>query len=228
GNLPGEGVVVLVLKRLADARRDGDRVHAVLRGLGAAHDASSWGHSLQMAMERSFENAAASPSEVAVMELDALGGSHTTADELRAVSTIYGNPPRQKPLLLSSVLPQIGNTAGASSFVSLLKAVLEVGHGELPPTPGLQAPAAMIASQPNTLQVPTARTAIELFTADGRRLAAVGTCSRGLAYHAVLEYGSRVQTAVASVSPTVSFAGTSMPDALPPTSGSNSNHQPAA
>ncbi len=192
GCVPGEGVVVVLLKRLADAKRDGDQIHAVLRGVGAAHDPQSWGHALQLAMERSFHSDGAKSSDVALMELDALGAADITADEVRAVANVYG-PGRQQPLLLSSILGQVGNTQGASSLVSLLKAILEVSHGELPPAVGLGSPAPAIAASPNII-APSARTAIELATADGRRLAAVGTCSRGLAYHAVIEYGSRVQS----------------------------------
>ena len=56
---------------------------------------------------------------------------------------------RQQPLLLSSILGQVGNTQGASSLVSLLKAILEVSHGELPPAVGLESPAPAIAANPN-------------------------------------------------------------------------------
>ena len=192
GCVPGEGVVVLLLKRLADAQRDGDRIHAILRGVGAAHDHNSWGKALELAMERSF-GPTVKPSDVAVMELDALSNPATTAEEIRAVASIHGRDGRQHPLLISSVLSQLGNTQGASSLVSMLKAILEVSHGELPPPVGMQTPAMAIKQQDGLLAAPTARTAIDYTTADGRRLAAVGTCSRGLAYHAVLEYGSRVE-----------------------------------
>ncbi len=191
GFWPGEGVVVLLLKRLADAEADGDRVHAVLRGLGAAHDGSSWGGALELAMQRSF-GSAAGPSDVAIMELDALGGPIATADQLRAVSNIHGASNRQRPLLLSSVIGQIGNTLGASSLVSLLKAILELNHGELPATVGLNTPSAAVTGRPNLLRIPATRTPIDGANADGRLLATVGTCSNGLAYHAVLEHPQRV------------------------------------
>jgi|GEM_PF-774000 len=192
GCVPGEGVVVLLLKRLKDAQRDGDRIHAILHGVGAAHDHNSWGKALELAMERSF-GPNAKPADVAVMELDALSDPATTAEEIRAVASVHGRDGRQHPLMISSVLGQLGNTQGASSLVSMLKAILEVSHGELPPPVGMQSPATAIKQQDGLLAAPTARTAIDYTTADGRRLAAVGTCSRGLAYHAVLEYGSRVE-----------------------------------
>ena len=211
GYVPGEGVVVILLKRLADAQRDGDRVHAILRGLGAGHNPSSWGDALQMAAERSLASGDAKPADVAILELDALGGSQATADEVRAVATIYGASQRPQPLLLSSILGQVGNTQGASSLVSLLKAVLEVSHGELPPAIGLTAPASAITRESKVLEVPATRTAIES-TADGRRLAAVATCSRGLAYHAVVEHGQRVEVkpAIPAFAPTMSKASTAV------------------
>jgi acyl transferase domain-containing protein len=205
GNVPGEGVVVVLLKRLADAQRDGDRIHAVLRGVGAAHDHASWGNALQMAMERSFVGST-QPSDVAVMEIDALGNTATTAEELRAVASVYGKNGRQRPLMLSSSISQIGNTQGAVSLVSLLKAILEVSHGELPPAVGMHSPSHAVTQHGNLLSAPSAKTAIELTTADGRRLAAVGTCSRGLAYHAVLEYGSRVAVNAATAAPQTTAA----------------------
>ncbi|MEX0679047.1 MAG: SDR family NAD(P)-dependent oxidoreductase [Pirellulales bacterium] len=227
GHVPGEGVVVVLLKRLADARRDGDRIHAVLRGVGAAYDASSWGGALRLAMERSFVDGA-QPADVALLELDALGTPQNTVDELRAVASVYGKNGRQRPLLLSSVLGQIGNTFGASSMVSLLKAILEVSHGELPAGIGLETPAPVIAEQRNILDAPSARTAIDATTADGRRLVAVGTCSRGLAYHAVLEYGTPVEAKAPAAAPGVtaapaaaSLSGAPIPSAVPSASNVN-------
>ncbi len=205
GCVPGEGVVVVLLKRLADAKRDGDHVHAILRGVGGAHDHNSWGKALELAMERSFAPNAKS-SDVAVMELDALGDKDATADEVRAVATVYGKDGRQQPLMLSSAIGQLGNTQGAVSLVSLLKAVLEVSHGELPPPVGMQSPAPFVNQHGNIVSAPTAKTAIDLTTADGRRLAAVGTCSRGLAYHAILEYGSRVEVKAGTPTPQAAAA----------------------
>ena len=190
GQVPGEGVVVVLLKRLADAKADGDRIHAVLRGVGAAHGTTSAG-ALQEAMRRSFADPALRPADVGVLELGALGTKENTADEVRAAANVYGQDARQHPLLISSVVGQMGNTVGASSFVSLLKAILELNHGELPPALGLEHPSAAVAEQSRVLQAPVGLTALDP-TADGRRLAGVGTCSRGLAYHVVLESGSRV------------------------------------
>jgi acyl transferase domain-containing protein/short-subunit dehydrogenase len=197
GQVPGEGVVVVLLKRLADAKADGDRIHAVLRGVGAAHGTTSAG-ALQEAMRRSFADPALRPADVGVLELGALGTKENTADEVRAAANVYGQDARQHPLLISSVVGQMGNTVGASSFVSLLKAILELNHGELPPAVGLKHPSAAVTEQSRVLQAPVGLTALDP-TEDGRRLAGVGTCSRGLAYHVVLESGSRV--AVTSMVP---------------------------
>jgi acyl transferase domain-containing protein/NADP-dependent 3-hydroxy acid dehydrogenase YdfG len=207
GQVPGEGVVVVLLKRLADAKADGDRIHAVLRGVGAAHDTSSAG-ALQEAIRRSFADPALRPADVGVLELGALGTKENTADEVRAASNAYGKDVRQHPLMISSVVGQMGNTVGASSFVSLLKAILELTHGELPPALGLEHPSAALAEQSRVLQAPAGRTALGA-TADGRRLAGVGTCSRGLAYHVVLESGSRVAVTAPVSAPAQSAAPTS-------------------
>jgi acyl transferase domain-containing protein/short-subunit dehydrogenase len=193
GQVLGEGVVVLLLKRLADAKADGDRIHAVLRSMGAAHGASSAG-ALQLAMERSFGSASVEPADVAVLELGALGGAQETADEVRAAAAAYGNGQRRSPLMVSTVVSQIGNTVGASSLVSMLKAILEITHGELPPAIGLDTPSQAVAQQSKTLHAPSSRAPIAP-APDGRRMAAVGTCSRGLAYHAIIDDGNPVSLA---------------------------------
>ena len=221
GQVPGEGVVVVLLKRLADARADGDRIHAVLRGVGAAHAATS-ADALQEAMRRSFADQAVRPADVAVLELGVLGTEQDTANEVRAAANAYGQEPRQLPLMVSSVIGQVGNTVGASSFVSLLKAILELNHGELPPAHGLNRPSAVVTEQGKVLQAPAGRTAVGP-TADGRRLAGVGTCSRGLAYHVVVEAGSRVSVAAPASAPATAAipatANSASAEAASPTTG---------
>src|SRR5690606_6723442 len=133
----------------------------VLRGVGGAHDHQSWGKALELAMERSF-TPQARPADVGVMEIDALGDTSTTAEEVRAVASVYGKDGRHKPLMLSSSIGQFGNTQGAVSLVSLLKAIMEVGQGELPTPVGMQSPAPFIQENSAVVSAPATRTAIDV------------------------------------------------------------------
>ena len=69
GVVPAEGVGVVILKRLADARRDGDSIHPIVRGVGVAHHASH-AEALRLAVEQSSVMAGIAPTEVSVAELE--------------------------------------------------------------------------------------------------------------------------------------------------------------
>ena len=191
GMVPGEGVGVLLLKRLSDARRDGDRVQAIIRGVGGAH-AGSAEESLQLAMDRAFKIAGVEPADVALIEMDGTGLSHCDQEQLRAVVSVYGRTQRREPLLFSCVTGQIGHTMGASGMASLIKASLEIETGQMPAMFGLQTPLPIVAQNASVIQAATAPLAIRHTTRDGRRFAAVSSCGKGLAYHILLERGEKV------------------------------------
>jgi acyl transferase domain-containing protein len=150
GFVPGEGVGVVLLKRLSDARRDGDRIHAVIRSVGAAHGRSP-AEAMSLAMERSLSRAGVAPGDVAVMELDGTGIPELDAQQLRALVSVYGRDARKHPLLIGSVVGQIGHTSGASAMASLIKACLEIESGQMPPLFGMQQPAAVVAENANVI-----------------------------------------------------------------------------
>ncbi|MDZ4657544.1 MAG: C45 family autoproteolytic acyltransferase/hydrolase [Bythopirellula sp.] len=183
GFIPGEGVGVLILKRLVDARRDGDRIRAIIRGVGAAHH-DSLQHALKTALERSFQQSDVSPDNILVIELDAL--THDMANQqLQAFSAMQNGSHHRAPLAVGSVSSQIGFTHGASGMASLLKAVLELGHGQVLPTRGVEFPARISTTN---FDLPG--------RIDGSRpveseatMASVVSCGRGMAYHLVCEAG---------------------------------------
>jgi acyl transferase domain-containing protein len=147
GTALGEGVACLVLKRLADAERDGDRVYAVINGVGAASDGRS--RSLTAphpggqtrAMRQAYRQAGISPSEVALVEAHGTGtvlGDQTELDSLTRVFTEAGARPGA--CVLGSVKSQIGHTKAAAGLAGLIKAVLAVSAGVQPPTSNLASP----------------------------------------------------------------------------------------
>ncbi len=188
GFVPGEGVGMVLLKRLDDARRDGDPVRAIIRGLGVAMDPQSPGVAMRVAIQRALASSQVDAGEVAVVEAVGTGVAHIDTAEADALAQEYGSKTRRHALLLGSLVAQIGHTQGASGMASLLKLVLALQHGRMPSSVGLVQPAAAIAERGSTLRVLPEPSAIPGAAEGGRALAAVGAFAlRGLAYHVVLE-----------------------------------------
>ncbi|MFI6515405.1 beta-ketoacyl synthase N-terminal-like domain-containing protein [Spirillospora sp. NPDC050679] len=142
GTMLGEGVVMLALKRLADAERDGDHVYAVVRGIGTSSDGRSKAiyapvsAGQERALRRAYAEAGYGPETVELVEAHGTGTRAGDAAEfaaLRAVFGASGRPDRQW-CALGSVKSQIGHTKGAAGAASLAKAVLALHHKVLPPT----------------------------------------------------------------------------------------------
>ena len=131
GYVPGEGVGVLILKRLADARRDGDRIHAIVHGIGAAHE--SPGRAIELAIQRSLGTCGVQAGDVTLVETDGSGNALHNDEQLRAIASAYGQIKRRGPLAIGEAISQIGHTGGASGMVSTIKAVEELAHLGAPP-----------------------------------------------------------------------------------------------
>lgn len=143
----GEGVACLVLRRLADARRDGDRVYAVIKGIGSASDGKSLGltaprkEGQRAALARAYSDAQVSPSLVALVEAHGTGTVVGDRTELLALTEEFaaaGTRPRE--VILGSVKSQIGHTKCAAGLAGMIKTALAVHAGVLPPTGNLEQP----------------------------------------------------------------------------------------
>ncbi|MFI9804133.1 SDR family NAD(P)-dependent oxidoreductase [Streptomyces sp. NPDC052301] len=143
----GEGVACLVLKRLADAERVGDRIYGVVKGLGSASDGRSLGltaprpEGQRAALERAYRNAGVSPAEVGLVEAHGTGtvvGDRTELGVLGAVFTEAGARPGS--CALGSVKSQIGHTKCAAGLAGLIKTALALYTGVTPPTLHLERP----------------------------------------------------------------------------------------
>ncbi|MGW3993723.1 SDR family NAD(P)-dependent oxidoreductase [Amycolatopsis sp. NPDC004772] len=143
----GEGVACLALKRLADAERDGDRVYAVIKGVGAASDGRALGltaprpEGQHTALTRAYRNAGVSPARVGLVEAHGTGtvvGDRTELGTLTQVFTEAGAAPGA--CTIGSVKSQIGHTKCAAGLAGLIKAALSVHTGVKPPTLHLTAP----------------------------------------------------------------------------------------
>jgi acyl transferase domain-containing protein len=185
GYVPAEGVGVVLLKRLADARRDGDPIVATIRGIGAAHHASA-GEALRVSIERSLATADRAAADIGLMEVDGAMSVDEGADQLRALSQLHTVADRVRPLMLSSVAGQIGHAEAAAGMASLIKASLELDRGILPRPVDVRQPIASAG-----LTTPTTQTSVAEIASEGA-LAAVCSRSRGLTYHVLIESGKAV------------------------------------
>ncbi|MDA0567694.1 SDR family NAD(P)-dependent oxidoreductase, partial [Streptomonospora sp. S1-112] len=153
GYARGEGAAVVLLKRLADARRDGDRVHAVLLGGAVAHDGATEGLAAPgragqaEAIRGALRDAGLAPGRVDYVELHGTGtraGDPVEAaalGEVMGAARAVGDPGEaDDPLRVGSVKTNIGHLGAAAGIAGLLKAVLGVAHGELVPSLNFAAP----------------------------------------------------------------------------------------
>ncbi len=147
GTSLGEGVAVVVLKRLADAERDGDRIHAVIRAVAGSSDGRALGLTAPrkagqvLSLERAYARAGISPSDVGLLEAHATGtvvGDRTELATLTEVFTDHGATPGQ--CAVGSVKSQIGHTKCAAGLAGLIKVAKAVETGVRPPTLHIDTP----------------------------------------------------------------------------------------
>jgi phthiocerol/phenolphthiocerol synthesis type-I polyketide synthase B len=139
GFVRGEGCGVVVLKRLSDAVRDGDRLLAVVRGSAVNQDGRSNGMlapnpAAQIAVLRAaYANAGVPPHEVDYVEAHGTGTLLGDPIEARALGTVLGRGrPEQSPLLIGTIKTNLGHLEAAAGAAGLIKAVLAVQRGSIP------------------------------------------------------------------------------------------------
>ncbi|MFE1772783.1 SDR family NAD(P)-dependent oxidoreductase [Streptomyces sp. NPDC059008] len=146
GTLLGEGIGMLALKRLADAERDGDRIYAVLRGLGDSSDGRTssiyapCGDGQMTALRRAYEDAGVPPQSVELIEAHGTGtpvGDHVEIGTLRA---LMDTGDRRHRAAVGTVKSQIGHTKAAAGAAGLIKTALALHHKVLPPTINIDTP----------------------------------------------------------------------------------------
>ncbi|MEU9997429.1 SDR family NAD(P)-dependent oxidoreductase [Streptomyces sp. NPDC050848] len=190
GIVLAEGVACLVLKRLEDAERDGDRVYAVVKGVGAASDGRGLGltaprpEGQRRALERAYATAGISPREVGLVEAHGTGtvlGDRTELETLTGVFSEAGAEPGA--CSLGSVKSLIGHAKCAAGMAGLIKAVLAVHTGVRPPTRHVKAPNAAWSAGTSPFAFDTAARP----WTDTERVAGVSAFGfGGVNYHAVV------------------------------------------
>ncbi|MFJ7151585.1 SDR family NAD(P)-dependent oxidoreductase [Streptomyces sp. NPDC100445] len=194
GTLVGEGIGVLVLKRLADAERDGDRVYAVLRGLGSSSDGRTGsiyapcGEGQVAALRRAYHDADCPPRTVQLIEAHGTGTRVGDDVELTALHEVLSGPPEHHFTAVGSVKSQIGHTKAAAGAAGMIKAVLALYHRVLPPTINVREPHPRTTREDSTLYLNTHVRPWVLDPSRPVRRAGVSSFGfGGVNYHAVLE-----------------------------------------
>ncbi|OGA15682.1 MAG: hypothetical protein A3H32_04625 [Betaproteobacteria bacterium RIFCSPLOWO2_02_FULL_63_19] len=141
GTVLGEGLGMLVLKRLADAERDGDRIYAVIKGLGSSSDGR--GNAIyepraggqKLALRRAYEAAGVTPETLELVEAHGTGTKVGDATELSGLTEVFQAARSEGTwCALGSVKSQIGHTKAAAGVAGLIKAAMALHHKVLPPT----------------------------------------------------------------------------------------------
>ena len=141
GTVLGEGIGMVVLKRLADAQRDGDRVYAVIKAIGSSSDGKSQSiyaprkEGQVKALGRAYAGAGVDPASVGLVEAHGTGTRVGDAVEYNALVQVFDSPRQNGDrCALGSVKSMIGHTKAAAGAAGLIKAALSLHHKVLPPT----------------------------------------------------------------------------------------------
>ncbi len=198
----GEGCGIVVLKRLSDARRDGDRVLALIRGSAVSQDGKTNGimapsGEAQTEMLRvACTQAGVAPESVDYVEAHGTGTRAGDPVEAAALAAVYGTGrPADRPCLIGSVKTNIGHLEAASGIAGVLKAVLAIEHAAIPPSINFDTPNPDIAWDGSGLRVVADLTPWPS-TGGPRRAGVSGYGYGGTIAHLVLEQAPPPETAL--------------------------------
>ena len=158
GIVISEGIAMVALKRLADAERDGDRIYAVIKGVGGGSDGNAKGLTAPLpagqlrAMRRAYEMAGFGPASVGLFEAHGTGTVAGDSAELQSTTELIGKDgvaPRQAAI--GSVKTMIGHTKATAGIAGLIKAALALHHRVLPPQRGVDKPNPLLTAPTSPL-----------------------------------------------------------------------------
>jgi acyl transferase domain-containing protein len=195
GTMSGEGIGILVLKRLADAERDGDRIYAVMKGAGSASDGRAKGvmaprvEGEELAIRRALAMAKVGPETVELVEGHGTATGVGDTTEIEALQRVYGDRRDGWPMVaLGSVKSNIGHAMPAAGAAGMIKATLALYHKILPPTLNIVEPHPLLARPESRFYLNTeARPWIHRNDGAPRRAAVDAFGFGGINAHVVME-----------------------------------------
>jgi acyl transferase domain-containing protein/NAD(P)-dependent dehydrogenase (short-subunit alcohol dehydrogenase family) len=189
GTILGEGLGMVVLKTLEDAEKDGDKIYAILKGVGSSSDGrgksiyapSSEGQT--KALKKAYAVSGVDPKTIELVEAHGTGTSVGDGVEVDALKAVYGET--QEPwCALGSVKSMIGHTKAAAGSAGMIKAALALKNKVLPPTIKVTEPIAQLADSPFYISLEKRPW---LSSGHPRRAAVSALGFGGSNFHAVLE-----------------------------------------
>lgn len=146
GLVVGEGAAIFTLKRLSDALRDGDRIHATLVGFGLSNDVE--GNLLQpssegqlRALRQAYRRSGWSPSDVELIECHGTGTPVGDRVEIASLKELWKDSPGSERCVIGSVKSNVGHLLTGAGGAGLMKVLLALRHRVLPPTANFETPA---------------------------------------------------------------------------------------
>ena len=194
GFVMGEGAVVFLLKRLADAEQDGDRIYAVIRGIGGSSDGKGKGITAPnpngqiRAIERAWKNAGLSPATATLIEGHGTATRVGDVVETGSLNTLFApfNLPAGK-IALGSVKSNVGHLKAAAGAVALLKTIYALHDRILPPSINYERPNPQIDFAHSPFQVNTVTRPWEMGAGLVRRAGISAFGFGGTNFHMVVE-----------------------------------------
>ncbi|QDL08014.1 polyketide synthase [Brasilonema sennae CENA114] len=194
GMMLGEGIGMVVLKRLEDAVRDNDKIYAVIKGIGTSSDGryksiyAPRQEGQVKALQRAYDDAGFSPETITLMEAHGTGTMAGDPTEFGSLREFFGENSHKQYIALGSVKSQIGHTKAAAGAASLIKTALALHHKILPPTINVTEPNPKLNIQNSAFYLNTETR--PWIRAEGEAPRRAGISSFGFGgtnYHVVLE-----------------------------------------
>ncbi|NNN05017.1 MAG: acyltransferase domain-containing protein, partial [Elusimicrobia bacterium] len=203
GTTLGEGVGMVVLKRLADAEKAGDRIYAVIRGIGTSSDGR--GKSIYApsadgqtrALKEAYRVSGVTPDTIELVEAHGTGTAVGDGIEVESLSHVYKGTKREGVwCALGSVKSQIGHTKAAAGSAALVKTVMALHHKVFPPTIKVEEPLPILAKGDSPFYLSLEKRPWLAPAGHPRRAACSALGFGGTNFHAVLEEHDSQKTKV--------------------------------
>lgn len=195
GIMLGDGVGMLVLKRLEDAELDGDNIYAVIKSLEASSDGKAKSifapryEGQVKALKRAYARAGLTPADIQLVEAHGTGTATGDNTELKSLRMVFDeHRVAAKSVAIGSIKSQIGHTRSAAGAASMIKATLALHHKVLPPTINVTQPGEMLSGDNGPFYVNNEpRPWLRPLNAAPRRAALSAFGFGGTNFHAILE-----------------------------------------